>query len=97
MSKFGFEPEASDDTQDTPKVSERLAAIPLAAPRPQISLSEFNAAAAPHGFVSREAAQTSGRRAAGVALPTRSPADTLRSAWQIGNMSALLPTPTNTN
>lgn len=60
MSKFGLmdsEPE-NDGTQQAPAVpslSDRLARFGAVAPRPQVDLAAADAAAATHGFVSREA------------------------------------------
>ena len=53
MSKFGLEPESGSN--DDPSVSERLAAFPRVQPRVKLDLAAVDAAAAPHGFVSREA------------------------------------------
>lgn len=60
MSKFGLmdgEPEQNEqDTAPTqPSLSDRLARFGAVAPRPQVDLAAADAAAAQHGFVSREA------------------------------------------
>ena len=53
MNKFGLEPEESEAAgQD---LAQRLAAFPPVPPRQRIDLAAVDAAAAPHGFISREA------------------------------------------
>jgi hypothetical protein len=59
MNKFGLLDDPSDDLPDerpapAPSLSERLAAFPPAARRHAIDLRAVDAAAAPHGFTSRE-------------------------------------------
>ena len=61
MSKFGLmdsEPEQNEQDSVTtqPSLSDRLARFGTVAPRPQVDLAAADAAAAQHGFVSREAA-----------------------------------------
>ena len=61
MNKFGL---LDDDEELGPDVgqslSEKLAAFPLAAPRHAVDLAAVDAAAAPHGFISREAGPAQG-------------------------------------
>ncbi len=79
MSKFGLEPEKREPLNDEPVgIEERLAAFPTSAPRQHIDIAAMDAAAANHGFVSREAPSgfSSGapiirRRRIGIAEPTR--------------------------
>jgi len=53
INKFGL----LDDEEDvTPPLADRLAAFPVVSPRPAVDLAAVDAAAASHGFVSREAA-----------------------------------------
>ena len=55
MNKFGLIEESDDDgTQTEQSLSEKLASFPPAAPKHRIDLAAADAAAAPHGFVSRE-------------------------------------------
>ena len=56
MSKFGLieEEEPISTVPNTPSFSERLAAFPTVAPKHTIDIEAMDAAAAPHGFVSRE-------------------------------------------
>lgn len=75
MSKFGLDSPASDDTHRVPRdLSERLAEFPAVTTRHTIDVTASDAAAAAHGFVSREAAPqttTKTRRRVGVVEPTR--------------------------
>lgn len=57
MNKFGLVSDDEDLVQETnASLSERLASFPAAAPKHRIDLAAMDAAAAPHGFVSRESA-----------------------------------------
>ena len=80
MSKFGLvdDEEPTRMPENTPSFSERLAAFPTVAPKHIIDIQAMDAAAAPHGFVSREPSPTQaapyqqGRRRRLVAVePTR--------------------------
>lgn len=76
MNKFGLmESETERDRNELQDFSEKIAAFPPAKPRPTINLAEVDAAAAPHGFVSREAIPlppTHGRRRRRISVePTR--------------------------
>ena len=69
MNKFGLIDDADDlALKAEPSLSERLASFPPAAPKHRIDLAAVDAAAAPHGFISREsgasmpATPTSSRR-----------------------------------
>jgi hypothetical protein len=54
MSKFGFDPMGEPAANNANAFAQKLANFPPSAPRSPINLSEVDAAAAPHGFVSRE-------------------------------------------
>lgn len=75
MNKFGLEPDEPETVG--PNLAQRLAAFPPVPPRPRLDLAAVDAAAAPHGFISREAgglnasSSPSRRRRIGVAEPTR--------------------------
>jgi hypothetical protein len=78
VNKFGLNDD--DEMQDKPQgqsLSEKLASFPPVAPRMPIDLVAVDAAAAPHGFVSREAIVPLGfeerkrRRRATAPQPTR--------------------------
>lgn len=76
MSKFGLEADGVEDENKSHDFATRLATFPPAAPRPRLDLPAVDAAAAPHGFVSREAAQfvagpQGRRRRLGNVEPTR--------------------------
>jgi hypothetical protein len=62
MSKFGFDPE--DDSMEVSKndLANKLASFPPSAPKTAIDLAAVDAAAAPHGFISREAGKSRKRR-----------------------------------
>ena|ERR1035437_2280607 len=62
MSKFGFDPE--DDSMETSKsdLANKLASFPPSAPKTAIDLVAVDAAAAPHGFISREVGKSRKRR-----------------------------------
>jgi hypothetical protein len=62
MSKFGFDPE--DDSMEVSKndLADRLASFPPSAPKTAIDLAAVDAAAAPYGFISREAGKSRKRR-----------------------------------
>ena len=62
MSKFGFDPE--DDSMEVSKndLANKLASFPPSAPKTAIDLAAVDAAAAPHGFISREAGKIRKRR-----------------------------------
>ena len=62
MSKFGFDPE--DDSMEVSKndLANKLANFPPSAPKTAIDLAAVDAAAAPHGFISREAGKSRKRR-----------------------------------
>jgi len=70
MNKFGL---TDDEDEETPgqSLSEKLASFPPVAPRSPIDLIAVDAAAAPHGFVSREATEKRRRRRAVPLEPTR--------------------------
>jgi hypothetical protein len=56
MNKFGLADDDAVDTSMPPtSLSDRLAAFPVVQPRARLDLAAVDAAAAPHGFVSREA------------------------------------------
>lgn len=63
MSKFGLDPE--DDSMEASKndLANKLASFPPSTPRAAIDLAAVDAAAAPHGFISREAGKNRKRRA----------------------------------
>ena len=79
MNKFGLVSDEEDLLQTTnTSLSDILASFPAAAPKHRIDVAAMDAAAAPHGFVSREAASTtppqarvSRRRRINPAEPTR--------------------------
>ena len=76
MSKFGLESDGSRGDDEARDLATRLAAFPPAAPRPRIDLPEVDAAAAAHGFISRESnpyptAAQGRRRRLGRIEPTR--------------------------
>lgn len=76
MSKFGLDPEEPEVDASTRNFAERLAAFPISSQRHRLDLAAVDAAAAPHGFVSREAPAappppTGRRRRLGVPEPTR--------------------------
>ena len=55
MNKFGLMDDPDDDASHVnPSLSEKLASFPAAAPKHRIDLAAADAAAAPHGFVSRD-------------------------------------------
>lgn len=56
MNKFGLldEDAAVEEMTGQPSFSEKLASFPAAAPKHRIDIAAMDAAAAPHGFVSRE-------------------------------------------
>ena len=68
MNKFGLLDDDEPQEERPESFSERLASFPVAAPKHRIDVAAADAAAAPHGFISREAVQTpalvqsSGRR-----------------------------------
>lgn len=55
MNKFGLLDENELLPEKPESFSERLASFPVAAPKHRIDIAAVDAAAAPHGFVSREA------------------------------------------
>ena len=55
MNKFGLLDEEEAKETDPSSFSEKLASFPSAAPKHRIDIAAMDAAAAPHGFVSREA------------------------------------------
>jgi hypothetical protein len=78
MNKFGLiEDETDNRSSEIPSLSDRLTAFPSVRPRSPIDLKAVDAAAAPHGFISREASSSSEeriharRRRAVPAEPTR--------------------------
>lgn len=80
MSKFGLlDGESELRDENTSDFADKLASFPSVKPREPINLAEFDAAAARHGFTSREAAplnQTvpsvrTGRRRVNAPEPTR--------------------------
>jgi hypothetical protein len=78
MNKFGLiEDETDNISSEIPSLSDRLSAFPSVRPRLPIDLKAVDAAAAPHGFISREASipseeiLRSRRRRAIPAEPTR--------------------------
>ena len=54
MNKFGLLDEEEAEATEAASFSERLASFPPAAPKHRIDIAAMDAAAAPHGFVSRE-------------------------------------------
>lgn len=62
MSKFGFE--AEEDSIGSPKsdLASKIANFPPSIPKTAIDLKEVDAAAEPHGFVSREVSSRGRRR-----------------------------------
>ena len=68
MNKFGLLDESESGPEEAESFSEKLASFPLATPKHRIDIAAIDAAAAAHGFVSREAVplpppvQLSGRR-----------------------------------
>ena len=75
MSKFGLEPE-EEETQPLSDLSAKLASFPPVSPRQRLDLAAVDAAAAQHGFVSREStaqgyANSGRRRRFGTLEPTR--------------------------
>ena len=60
MSKFGFDLE--EDGAGKSDLANKLASFPPSTPRTGINLAEVDAAAAPHGFISREAGKGRKRR-----------------------------------
>ena len=77
MNKFGLLQGDDSESSDASTLTDRLATFPPVRPRPSIDLADFDAAAAAHGFVSREAALpseiplTGRRRRAVPSEPTR--------------------------
>lgn len=55
MNKFGLLDEGEDEATELATFSEKLASFPPAASKHRIDVAAMDAAAAPHGFVSREA------------------------------------------
>ena len=55
MNKFGLFDEEETEVTEAASFSERLASFPPAAPKHRIDIAAMDAAAAPRGFVSREA------------------------------------------
>ena len=62
MSKFGFDPEEDPTEVSKNDLANRLASFPPSAPKTAIDLAAVDAAAAPHGFISREAGKSRRRR-----------------------------------
>ncbi len=75
MSKFGLDTDEPEPVhKDQLDIADRLAAFSATAPRHRIDIAAMDAAAAHHGFVSREAPISTSpvrRRRLGVAEPTR--------------------------
>lgn len=62
MSKFGLDLDPDSGAEKRNDLANKLASFPASAPRTMIDLAAVDAAAAPHGFVSREAAPVRRRR-----------------------------------
>jgi hypothetical protein len=62
MNKFGFEPENEEVEVAKSDLANRLASFPPSSPKTAIDLVAVDAAAAPHGFISREAGSGRKRR-----------------------------------
>lgn len=73
MSKFGLlhDEDVSDEPTASESFAEKLASFPVAAPKHRIDVAAADAAAAPHGFTSREPGPSSAATAPSISRRRR--------------------------